>query len=63
MGTETSSAYKMIGIVYWYVKLNNPQMGTETYAQPQLKEQWFQVLQVKLNNPQMGTETFRTMYI
>ena len=38
------------------VKLNNPQMGTETTSLQNYKSLLFHN-RVKLNNPQMGTET------
>ena len=38
------------------VKLNNPQMGTETECTPLIDIVEI-ILEVKLNNPQMGTET------
>ena len=38
------------------VKLNNPQMGTETGSNKRYQS-YLTPQQVKLNNPQMGTET------
>ena len=38
------------------VKLNNPQMGTETFIKG-IGHISIEFLVVKLNNPQMGTET------
>ena len=57
MGTETH--YTLNGVINQrthHVKLNNPQMGTETIIlnKPRLPNK---TLLVKLNNPQMGTET------
>ena len=43
------------------VKLNNPQMGTETSVE-KLQEQIAEWKAVKLNNPQMGTETCNQLY-
>ena len=56
MGTETNR-FKYFDVVweYFFVKLNNPLMGTET-----VKLGFFVrsvTLFVKLNNPLMGTET------
>ena len=56
MGTETHQLidYKYI-LFFLYVKLNNPQMGTETPFL--LASDSVATGCVKLNNPQMGTET------
>ena len=54
MGTETFAVCFVLAILD-LVKLNNPQMGTETIIIIQYHS-FLRVL-VKLNNPQMGTET------
>ena len=58
MGTETMRHRIMIVMIFMRVKLNNPQMGTETLTVQQLHSLYRQD-PVKLNNPQMGTETNR----
>ena len=56
MGTETYSLHLRYQVKPLYiVKLNNPQMGTETLNTLNLLE--YCVGYVKLNNPLMGTET------
>ena len=59
MGTETILGKNNI-VIYLMseVKLNNPQMGTETKGAI-MKVYNFDSLCVKLNNPQMGTETVK----
>ena len=58
MGTETTYS-----LLYTFskrtseVKLNNPQMGTETSKTFNCSLVKFCKRSVKLNNPQMGTET------
>ena len=57
MGTETYYTVIIITPIIWViVKLNNPQMGTETVFQH--TTDYTPVGTVKLNNPQMGTETW-----
>ena len=57
MGTETYSLHLRYQVKPLYiVKLNNPQMGTETLNTLNLLE--YCVGYVKLNNPLMGTETY-----
>ena len=56
MGTETVIPAFFVPQGKVRVKLNNPQMGTETFevvTHPCTPE----FMLVKLNNPQMGTET------
>ena len=56
MGTETLQTTYHHYNHYTYVKLNNPQMGTEINAEiPNTNTALFMF--VKLNNPLMGTET------
>ena len=58
MGTETSTSVEFCIYVHFLypVKLNNPQMGTETNIIFHFLLS-FRFQLVKLNNPQMGTET------
>ena len=57
MGVETLSAYARCSpVVGLIVKLNNPQMGTETIIPSTIRTLVIEY-HVKLNNPQMGTET------
>ena len=58
MGTETGCQWylRMALPFNIYVKLNNPQMGTETLTAKRRQTEIY-LSQVKLNNPQMGTET------
>ena len=56
MGTETCLLLLLFVFLLLLVKLNNPQMGTETsYDDGIVSKQ--KIVSVKLNNPQMGTET------
>ena len=57
MGTETCKIYFIFkAFENMNVKLNNPQMGTETEITPPKHIKSVGEI-VKLNNPQMGTET------
>ena len=56
MGTETPQHSFSITPAYQPVKLNNPQMGTETWHTLTVR-MILKCFTVKLNNPQMGTET------
>ena len=59
MGTETEFTAFLVAFLVVFVKLNNPQMGTETNLNhTAIRSSTF--FPVKLNNPQMGTET--TLY-
>ena len=56
MGTETYQLLFQARFEFcFYVKLNNPLMGTETYDV--YVDDTEATLKVKLNNPLMGTET------
>ena len=56
MGTETFLLLLYFSFRLFSVKLNNPQMGTETLCSSVLHNN-YKIIRVKLNNPQMGTET------
>ena len=56
MGTEIMLFLGMDNALFFIVKLNNPQMGTEIYLPMYNNHERVTYNHVKLNNPQMGTE-------
>ena len=62
MGTETQYPFVSSNIRCYFVKLNNPLMGTETLPSLGLLK-FNTILFVKLNNPLMGTEIAHPQYV